>query len=423
MNSVFDRISQFSDSGKTAPITFKYILLCTALCALAAHLYCWTNSLFSHDSLMVVQNDWEHQIGIGRPFQQFYVALRGAIVAPWLIGMLGTLFLALANWEIIKLLRIPNRLYVLAICAALTTNATITLVNATYLDWFDIMMLALFLSCVSINLCNRHTWYCSAAAALLLCLSAGLYQSYLSAAVTLTLISCAQRLLSNQKKECLHFGIRAALTIIAGLLLYLIAQKIAFVLAGDAEYHTYNSVSAAFSSGMPIYQVIFIVWLDFWAKLVWPETYAIPLIGACNLALLAIGFIGFLSHVRNNTSKTNALLAAIILVLLPLAMNCVNIASYPTMHSLMIFSYYLFYPAVFAILQPNNPTVASTPTANSPWHNRNLTKARQEVVHRNISRPSLFQRPLFSAWPPAESSMQTRSTSRRTLNIKPLFPL
>ena len=311
-----------------------------------------------------MQNDWEHQIGIGRPFQQFYVALRGAIVAPWLIGMLGTLFLALANWQIVKLLHITNRLYILAVCAALTTNATITLVNATYLDWFDIMMLALFLSCASINLCNRHTWYCSAA--LLLCLSAGLYQSYLSAAVTLTLISCAQRLLANQRKECLHFGIRVAFTIIAGLLLYLVAQKVAFVLAGGAEYHTYNSVSAAFSSNTPIYQVAFAVWLDFWTKLVWPETYAIPLIGVCNLALLTIGLIGLLGHARNNTSKTNLLLAATILALLPLAMNCVNIASYPTVHSLMIFSYYLFYPAVFAILQSCSPSAASISTANSP---------------------------------------------------------
>lgn len=100
----------------------KMVMLSTIVFALLAHLYCWTNPMFSHDSLMIVQNDWSHQIAIGRPFQQFYVAIRGDVVAPWLVGMLGTLYMSVANCILVNILNVRTRMSVILTCAVMASR-------------------------------------------------------------------------------------------------------------------------------------------------------------------------------------------------------------------------------------------------------------------------------------------------------------
>lgn len=59
----------------------KYVFFSTLICAVLANLYCWINSLFSHDSLLIVQHEVAHNASIGRPFQEIYIY--GFVVQLW----------------------------------------------------------------------------------------------------------------------------------------------------------------------------------------------------------------------------------------------------------------------------------------------------------------------------------------------------
>lgn len=71
-------------------------LFFTFLFGFAAHGYRFLHAAFSHDSLLIYQDEAVVQTALGRFLQPVYWQLRGHICAPFLIGVLALLFLGLA---------------------------------------------------------------------------------------------------------------------------------------------------------------------------------------------------------------------------------------------------------------------------------------------------------------------------------------
>ena len=330
----------------------KLAFFATIVFAMFAHLFCWLNPLFTHDSLMIVQNDWAHQIAIGRPFQQCYVAIRGELVAPWLIGVLGTLFLSLSNVIIVDVLNIRSRGFVILSCAALATCAPITLCNATYIDWYDIFMLALLLACSAVWLCKEKGLVGAFAAGLLLCFSMGLYQSYVQTAIALVLALCVIGFICEDTRKVWTFGLRSFFATALGGACYLCVQTIAQQISSVSASQAYNSVSSAFSfQGYSPADAISAVWLDPLSYLIFPETHAISFCGAANVTLAALMLLSLVVLcLRFRPPLLRIVLSSITFLLMPLGAGCVNLAAFGNVHSLMIFSYFLFYPFLFAIV-------------------------------------------------------------------------
>ena len=137
------------------------------------------------------------QIGLGRFFNPLYLQLRGVICSASLIGILSLCYLTVTAWLIVMLLDIKQNLLIFCACGILTTNTAITFLNASYIGAADVYMLALLLSTAAAYMAARYRYgfLCSP---ILLCLSLGLYQSYLQVAVFLCMLAIAKLLLENR---------------------------------------------------------------------------------------------------------------------------------------------------------------------------------------------------------------------------------
>ena len=93
-----------------------FTLAVTALLCLAVHGYRFANSMFSHDSLLViVQEDAAWQIALGRFFQPFIVFLRGDLCSPWLLCMLQVGWFLVSVLLLVDILQIRSRSAMVAV--------------------------------------------------------------------------------------------------------------------------------------------------------------------------------------------------------------------------------------------------------------------------------------------------------------------
>ena len=342
--SVLNWMTSKADGKSLAIVVF----FSTVVAALVAHLFCWTNTLFGHDSLLIVQTDWFNQIAAGRPFQHLYLYLRGYIVAPWLIGVLGTVFLALSNIIICKILAIRSKGFIVAFCCIIATCPVITLINATYIHDYDVYMLSLLFSCISVYLCKtyKHGWIVGT---LFLCLSMGLYPAYLQVVLVLIAGSFFTELLRNDNEFRIASCVKSILMIIVGALLYLVAVKCVQYFTDISALTGYNSSVSAFQFDDSLFHVLKESWLAPFSYLLFPETHMVRASGACNLLLMIVLVIVTAKTCRRNRlKKRRVALVTLLIVLMPLFANVIGFASGNNIHSLTILSYYLFYAILFA---------------------------------------------------------------------------
>lgn len=329
----------------------RLVFLSTLIFALAAHLFCWMNPLFSHDSLLIVQADGNFQTAIGRPFQQCYVLCRGAIVSPWLVGMLGTLYMALANSLVVEMLDIRSRVFSIGTAALTATSITVTLANATYIHCYDIFMLSYLCATVAVFSCARLRKTGMPIAAILVCVSLGLYQSYLQVFFTLALLVCLRNLIEKNLRESVSLAFKEIAVGILGCALYFLAAKAALALTNIPISEDYNSLSAAFSAFESPLSSVMATWNTYtepFRYLLSPETHAVSLCGAANLVFMISIVAALILLVRAYRLNVGSIALVLLCVLLaPLAMGCVNLASYGVLHEIMIFSYFLIYPFAF----------------------------------------------------------------------------
>ena len=166
---------------------------------LIAHGFAYFNAAFSHDGLYQLSGtDDLFQVSLGRFLQPVWRFVRGDISAPWLTGALSLLFIALAAHLVICLLRLRRPLWRWLVCALMTVNRTVTLLNATYTQCVDVFMLSLLLSVLAVWLLERGGLPSFALGALSLTASLALYQSYVSVALGLMLLLFIDRALQGQ---------------------------------------------------------------------------------------------------------------------------------------------------------------------------------------------------------------------------------
>ena len=329
-------------------------VLFTVMWMLAAHAYRWFNATSaSHDSLAFYSGIEEavHQVALGRFLEPAYIALRGGLAAPYLVGLLATAFLAMAVLLVVKLLRLRHAAVICSVAGALCTSISVTLLNASYTPWFDADMLALLLAVAAVCCCVRWR-YGYAAGGVALMASMAIYQAYLPVFLGLALIVLAAH--AADAKPPALVG-RMALRLLAGMaiggLLYYACMKAAIAVAGAPVLSSYNSLDGASDfSGMSLPRLVLEAYLLPIAHLVTPETHGMYLAGALNIAMALAGLAGLalLAH-RNRLSKAARAMLIACVALLPLALDAVYIVAHGVVHGLMIHSFSLFYVAVLLV--------------------------------------------------------------------------
>ena len=215
----------------------KQSFLYTFILGLAAHAYCFLNLSISHDSLRAfyIAAKWP-KASLGRIFYPAYITLtRGKIVVPWLIGVLALFWISIAVYLIARMFEMERRVFVLLIAGIFVTNPSIYATAATYLHDLDANSLAILLAVVSVwfwdKAVNRSDVRKKACflglGAVLLSFALGIYQSYISVAITLIMLISLKNLLSGWKTEKVFVnGLAGVGMLAATAVLYLSEVKI-----------------------------------------------------------------------------------------------------------------------------------------------------------------------------------------------------
>lgn len=166
-----------------------FTLAVTALLCLAVHGYRFANSMFSHDSLLViVQEDAAWQIALGRFFQPFIVFLRGDLCSPWLLCMLQVGWFLVSVLLLVDILQIRSRSAMVAVAGVVVSSEAFININVSYLPWSDMYSFALFAAVFGVWLIEKKKISCTLAGIAFLVVSLSTYQAFISAAMAIMLI-------------------------------------------------------------------------------------------------------------------------------------------------------------------------------------------------------------------------------------------
>lgn len=336
---------------------FKKWVGISAIVFLAAHGYCFFNALYNHDSLLIFQNDGYWQISIGRFLQPVYVRLfRGMIAAPWLIGCVSFVFLMASAYFILNLLDIRKLERMCAATAMLTTSATLTLTNATYIHDSDLYMLALLLSVLGAYIAIRHGRY-SLVSIICMVLSMALYQSYIQVAVLLLMFDVFGDVLKNKgAKDIMRKSAAYLCVIAASFVVYLVSAKTVQRIFDVLVLDTYNGIAnVGHYGGLRHLLSCFVgsyayVLRAFMNPIAVHKTY----VRAARLVLLFAGVwaVGR-ALATGRLSKANVLLAAVLICLFPFGINFVYFITQGMEHDLMTFSFAVAPLLLFPLLAAN----------------------------------------------------------------------
>ncbi|MBQ7682554.1 MAG: glucosyltransferase domain-containing protein [Oscillibacter sp.] len=197
--------------------------LSAALCAFAAHGFLFTNEFFSHDSVSYfnyTEFGFRFYTGIGRFLIPVYEACKGPVAAPWLIGLLFTLWMGLTGIVVTDLLGIQTPTGIALAAGLLCTNVSVSLTGATYVYCMDEYALALLCAATAAFLFLRGGRL-SLLGVLPLLASLSLYQPYITVTAVLCLLALLRDASDGRRfRTVLTRGLSALTLMIVSYLLY-----------------------------------------------------------------------------------------------------------------------------------------------------------------------------------------------------------
>lgn len=332
---------------------FTRVLFYTSIFMMLAHAFIYFNTSFSHDSTNVCSfSDNRWQISLGRFLQPFYRLFRGKINAPFLIGILSTLWLAVSAMLIVDLLKIKRKLTVILVCGLLSTSSTLTLANATYIPWSDIFMLSLLLSVAGAYSVVKIK-YGFIYAPLLISASLALYQAYFQVAVVLLMFDIFFYILDKQPLKAIAIkAFKYIAVLFLSLILYYVAYKFVLYITDIAAAKSYNSLyDLGDYSEHSIVGLFLNTYRNFAKYFLHPTTYSATISKTVNIIILILTIACIIRLIKTRSlSALNILMLALVIFLLPFGADLVFfIAKFE--HSLMTLSFVLFYVLALKIAE------------------------------------------------------------------------
>ena len=318
------------------------------------HLYRWTNAMYSHDSLLVVQKDYTWQISLGRIFNPLYVWLRGYIVAPMNVALFASVFLILSVALVVRILHLKKPLSIVLCCGFLTTFETIVFVNAGFLLSLDLDMLALLFSVLAAYFfTEKEGVWGYTAGVLALTASLGLFQSYIEVTILLICLSLLREALTGADPKKLFLkGLRCVGLLLLGGLLYYCCLRATLSITGIAAAD--NVSNGLVKMKALTLRKVFSLSVDAWKatlhylffdtmiyhKFISKWVYRI-------LAFITFCGIGWTLW-KKRLGASAVILVCFLLIVMPLGGNCVYVLSLGYKHGLMTYSFVFF--SILAVL-------------------------------------------------------------------------
>ncbi len=334
-----------------------FAFISTVILMIITHGFAFTNIMYSHDSLYFHVEDGPVKLALGRWFFPVALMVRG-FATPWMIGVLSTIFVALAVVLVTRLLKFDR---IKSFCVALLFSTNIALISlfGTYIYDGDVDCFALLMAVFAVYAFDTFSGkkkYVISVIALILCLAS--YQAYICVAVGLFLILLIYKAAACKDKQevnkVLFMGLQEFIVLLVSAVIYVILM---FVLAFVFQ----SGISTGYNGAGNVGKISFISLLRaipeayfFLAKrVIKPTAFNGPLIIALSLTLyvlICVTGIHYIKKNRNNPEPLKVIIPAT--VLMPLGVNAIYLVSNGTMHQLMYFAYciMLLLPFVFTDL-------------------------------------------------------------------------
>jgi len=334
-------IELFRDKTRNKTAVLSGVVFLALAC-----LYRWTNLMFTHDSLMIVRDDYEWQTSLGRFLNVVYLSLRREVMPPMIAGLFGGFFLIVAVILCIHILDIKRRSSVILCAGLLVTFETIAFVNAGFILSFEIDMLALLYASLAAWLLTRaRSRLRFPLAVFFIVCSLAHFQSYVEVTIVLVMLALYRDLLEEKKpSDVFRTGVGAVLTLLVAGLCYYAALRIVWSTTGIWPKPTYNSLlNMGKITESPLADHLAKTWLFFFQYLSRPFTMNSRPSGVIHLLLgvYILAQTAVLVRKKRLSGKAVALLLLLI-VLFPLGGNCVFLLSNGLKHTLMIYSFVFF---------------------------------------------------------------------------------
>lgn len=237
----------------------KRVLFSTILFSLAAHGFLFTNEFFSHDSISYftyATGSVPFYISIGRFLIPFYEWFKGAVAAPWLIGLLFLLWTALTSFLLVQLFRIRSAWGQILTSGLVCTNLSLTLTGATYIYCMDEYAFALFASVLAVCCFAKGRWW-SLAGLVALVASLSVYQAYFTVAASLCLLLLLQRLAKGESpRRTFARGVQYLALLAAGFIAYFGVWTLICTATGVAKQRVEESVLGSLSLGKLLHLIV-----------------------------------------------------------------------------------------------------------------------------------------------------------------------
>jgi hypothetical protein len=324
---------------------WKVCFFSAVLVGLFAHLYKITNWLPNWDSL-VFRYDSQNMIALGRWFLPVVCSFSSFYDLPFLNGITAIIFHALSAVCICRILNVQKKITAFLIGAVIVSFPTVTSVMMyNYVD--DGYSIAFLLSTLAaFFMTSEKPRYLLSA--LLIALSTGIYQAYITVTIMLILLKLIDEIIYSDTKIQVIFKKTAFMLLsgILGMVLYAVILKAALAIfsVGLLDYQGINSSSSL--SGFDLLGSLYVIKETF-IKCFFDFSGGINVYVSLNALILIFTLVYYIRYtVKNRIHKNPAKIITLIL-LCPMLIVGAGVLAFvnPAVdyHNLMLMGYSVFY--------------------------------------------------------------------------------
>lgn len=352
---LFNKIKNIWD--KETKITF----FITIISSIIVHFQLYALMITGPDTLI---NSMYHQADIWEAMLlrfglDFVQAIKGNIVSPVLASLISILFLGLTVILVIKIFKINNKYfkYIIAILFAVAPNISATL---TFFYCSDAYMLGLFLATLSVFLMRKfekNNWIILISG-ILLAISMGMYQTYLSVTMVLVIASLIIDILNEKDiKDILKSLLRYLIMGIIGIIVFYVLAHLTLFLKklSVSSYSGADTIGIKTLLDLPnllpqAYKSFFDYYFsdEIIPNKIWNTNILYIII--FTITIISIIYITIKNKIYKK--KINLLLLLILIIILPICFGIIEIIAPSTdIHILMACSTIFAFPIFFKILE------------------------------------------------------------------------
>ncbi len=324
---------------------WKVCFFASILTGLLSHLYKITSWLPNWDSL-VFRYDPQNMLGLGRWFLPVVCAFSSFYDLPFLNGALTIIFHALGAVYICRILGIQRKISAALIGGIIVSFPTVTSVMM-YNYVADGYGIAFFLSVLAAFFMTKEK-PCYPISVLLIALSTGIYQAYITVTIMLVLIKLIDEIIyqNPQLTAFLKKAFFMLLTGILGMALYGVILK-AILACMSTPLLDYQGINNAASlTGMDFLGSLYVIKQTF-IKCFFDFSSGFNAFVAINIFVLAFTLVFYIKHViKNKLYKHPARLLVLLCLAVMLLFGAAALAFInPAVdyHNLMLMGYSVFY--------------------------------------------------------------------------------